>query len=353
MISVIIPIYNKKKYIKRIIDVLKEQTYKDIEAIFIDDGSTDGSYKIAKSYENGKNIFVYKQKNQGVSVARNLGILHAKGNWISFLDPDDFVVKTYFEELIKFEKNYDIISCCCYAISDNRKVINNFFSDNRDFSGKKKRILFRQLLDDTYDQPGKTYTAIGVPWGKLYKKSLILDNNIKFNTKLKKMEDNMFNMHAFQCAHNIYYLNKPLYFYSINHIKNDYISNFDSYALKNIIELQKARVAFFEENKYLLDRKTKFIFGNATVSLLISMFNKFLLNKENNQTYWQKKLIYLNLIKLHFFYEIIHALDIFKVNGIVHKIVAFSMKYKLFCPIKFIWCFREVYVKIKYKEYTN
>ena len=65
MISVIIPIYNKKKYIKRIIDVLKEQTYKDIEAIFIDDGSTDGSYKIAKSYENGKIYLFISKKTKG------------------------------------------------------------------------------------------------------------------------------------------------------------------------------------------------------------------------------------------------------------------------------------------------
>lgn len=353
MISVIIPVYNKERYISRVVDMLKRQTYKNIEIIFIDDGSTDNSYNIAKLYEDGKKIFVYRQKNQGVSAARNKGMTYANGEWLSFLDPDDLIAENYFEDLISVAADYDIISCCCYAVGDNGKKINNFFLNSMSFYGDQKKILFYQLLDDTYGQPGKTYTAIGVPWGKLYKKSLVLSNNLKFDIKLKKQEDNIFNMYAFKYAKRIFYLNKPLYFYSLEHIKNDYVSNYDSYAVRNVIELQKERMTFFTENCALLDKSGEDFLNNATISSLVSSFNKCLLNKANTQTYFEKRNEYLYIIRLPFFAKIIRNLDILRINGFVHKIVALSMKCSLFYPINFIWHFRSIYVKIKYKNHKK
>lgn len=350
MISVVIPIYNKEKYICRIMNSLKEQTYQNIEVIIIDDGSTDDSYKIAKSYEDNKKVFVYKQINQGVSAARNKGISYSKGEWLSFLDPDDLITKTYFEELIKFENNYDIIACCCYAVDGDKKELNRFFPSNMTFTGKRKRILFRQLLDETYLQPGKTFTAVGVPWGKLYRRSFIIKNNLHFNTKLKKQEDNVFNMYAFKYARRIFYLNKPLYLYFIEHIKNDYISTYDNYAIQNAKVLQQERMNFFNKNHMFFDKQTRRIFNDTTVSLLIGSFNKYLLNKENSQTYFEKRKLYFNIINFLSFKKVLDSLNIFEVNGFIHRVIAFFMKCKLFYPVNFIWYFRSIYVNMKYKR---
>lgn len=127
MISIIIPIYNKEKYIDNLVNKLYKQTYKDFEIIFVDDGSVDNSYKVALKYANNTNVFVYSQKNSGVSVARNKGIDESRGEWISFLDPDDDIADNYLEELKKNSARSDIVCCCCYACDTNKKYLNEFF----------------------------------------------------------------------------------------------------------------------------------------------------------------------------------------------------------------------------------
>ena len=108
LISIIIPIYNAQKYLKECIDSALNQTYKEIEIILIDDGSTDYSGKICDSYaEKDKRVKVIHNENQGVSVSRNIGIKEAKGLYITFMDADDFVSEQYVEILYRLIKNDD------------------------------------------------------------------------------------------------------------------------------------------------------------------------------------------------------------------------------------------------------
>lgn len=350
MISIIVPVYNKEKYIDNLVNQLRTQTYKDFEVIFIDDGSSDNSYEIALKYANNhNNVYVYTQKNLGVSVARNKGIEKSHGEWLAFLDPDDSVADNYLEELINHvAKDTDIISCCCYAYDDNGKYLNEFYSDNRIFEGENKVELFRQLLNDNYDRSGIVHTAIGVPWGKLYKKIFITNNGLQFNSKLKRQQDNIFNMHAFNKAKKIKYLNKPLYYYQIDNIKKYYQSKFDKYALKNAEELQKERYTFFVKENNYNDSKTREILYDETVSVLIGSFNKFLLNKQNDYSFNEKKKEFNRLIKTEYFGEIIQKLRVSDINGFIHKLVALSLKYQFFYSIYFIWKFRGMYEKIKF-----
>ena len=113
--SVIVPVYNTQKYLKRCIESVLNQTYKNYEIILINDGSTDNSLKILKKYESNNKVKIITQKNHGLSYTRNVGILHATGDYVILLDSDDFLEKDLFkvlnlniknEDMIKFNYNY-------------------------------------------------------------------------------------------------------------------------------------------------------------------------------------------------------------------------------------------------------
>lgn len=124
LISVIIPVYNVEKYLERCISSLTRQTYRNIEIILIDDGSTDGSARICDEFESkNKNVKVIHQPNMGVSIARNKGIALSKGDLISFVDADDYVTEEYLEYLFSlFTSEKDIsFSECNYYVQRNGK----------------------------------------------------------------------------------------------------------------------------------------------------------------------------------------------------------------------------------------
>lgn len=109
-LSIIIPVYNTSKYLRRCLDSVVNQTLKDIEIIVIDDGSTDDSLEIIKEYmRKYNNIKGYTKDNEGVAKTRNLGINRAKGTYIGFLDSDDYVDPGYYEELYSYAPEYDVI----------------------------------------------------------------------------------------------------------------------------------------------------------------------------------------------------------------------------------------------------
>ena len=114
LISVIIPIYNTQKYLKKCIDSVESQSYNNIEIILVNDGSTDSSEKIIRPYlQKYENIKYYKKENGGLSDARNYGMPYATGEYIAFLDSDDYVESTMYEEMYEGAKkeNADMVEC--------------------------------------------------------------------------------------------------------------------------------------------------------------------------------------------------------------------------------------------------
>lgn len=130
MISIIIPVYNIEKYIEKCLDSILDQTYEDFEVIIVDDGSTDSSGQICDSYARTDNrIKVIHIKNGGASKARNIGIEYSSGDWITFVDGDDYIESTMLAELHKelCEKNLDVVFCDFRMVSeDSTKVLQNF-----------------------------------------------------------------------------------------------------------------------------------------------------------------------------------------------------------------------------------
>ena len=126
-VSIIIPVYNCSKFLKKLIDSLKNQTYKNFEVIFINDGSKDNSLSILKKVDDERFIII-DQKNQGVAVARNNGLKRAKGEYITFVDSDDYIGPKYLEYLVTNIEKYSVDLCVMgfQKFTDNYKVYESY-----------------------------------------------------------------------------------------------------------------------------------------------------------------------------------------------------------------------------------
>ena len=222
-ITIVVTAYNIEKYIERCLASVDGQTYRNFEVYVVDDGSTDDTSKIAEAFCQERPEFQYiRQENAGVSVARNVGIENASGEFIIFVDGDDYLDKNAVQEYVShIDDDTDILCSCCHAFTETSTYDDHFFDQSYYMdSMEKKERLFMQLLNGNYGKPnGKGSTAIGVPWGKLYRLSLIKRYSISFDPELRRMQDNMFNMYAFYHARKIIYLDEAFYNYRLEHIR--------------------------------------------------------------------------------------------------------------------------------------
>ena len=160
-ISVIVPVYNVEKYLEKCLTSLVNQTFKDMEIIVVNDGSTDNSEKIVKEFmKKYANISYYKKENGGVSDARNYGLRYAKGDYIGFLDNDDYVALDMYEKMYKkiTSDDFDFVACdVTYVFPDSERVVETKI--------KKDTTNIKSLFFDMYP----------VVWNKLYKRELFRD----------------------------------------------------------------------------------------------------------------------------------------------------------------------------------
>ena len=186
LISIIVPIYNTEKYLHRCIDSVLAQTYKDFELLLIDDGSTDSSGVICDSYAaKDGHIKVFHKENGGVSSARNLGLDNAQGEWITFVDSDDYIEENFLKS---FEGNLDadlvvgnavLLTCQTGRRTDLKCISSGCYKDVRNvFSSHLSEMILR------------------VPWGKMYRAGLISD--LRFNESMHLGEDTLFSLCYFR-----------------------------------------------------------------------------------------------------------------------------------------------------------
>ena len=188
MISVIIPVYNTKQYLRACLDSIRAQTYSDLEILFVDDGSTDGSGEMLGSFAlQDPRIRVIHQENGGVCAARNRGIDEAKGQWLSFIDSDDTLEPDLYETLMGLIRKYDVeIAHCSY---------------NRVTDGHVKPIgnTGALHLHDTVQAlecllTGKLF--VGSCWTKLYTRKLF--TGVRFPSGIRTNEDMLINFQLFR-----------------------------------------------------------------------------------------------------------------------------------------------------------
>lgn len=217
LISIIIPMHNTGNSCLKLIKILQKSTYKNIEIICIDDGSTDNSFNVVKRYITGKkNIVLKKQKNSGASAARNAGINIANGEWISFIDSDDIVDKEFIEEL--FAAYNDSVILANVALFYNRIATGEGYPEfMKKMRSRKKHESIKEYVAYSMLHDGRLYGVIN----KLFRRDIINENNICFDTALNFAEDTKFVLDYIDAAIRYYPKNatlksiyEPLYTYN-------------------------------------------------------------------------------------------------------------------------------------------
>lgn len=257
-ISVIVPVYNAEKYLNSCVDSLLGQTYSNIEIILVDDGSFDTSGEICDLYAlKNECIHVIHKENGGVSSARNEGIANAIGDYICFVDADDYIDKEMLTKLYNkiIDREKDISLCGIELVENGEFVLleENFKGINNEFE-RVKNIIYGTLF-------GSASRCI-------FPKSLIEKYNLKFK-KFRHCEDQVFFIEIASHAKNIYVVNEPLYYYRRNidsgakskyyvYFLNDRMLYFE--AIKHIVQKLNAN---HREKKKLIDR----IVSNLQIAL--------------------------------------------------------------------------------------
>lgn len=217
-ISIIVPIFNSEQYLKEAIDSMLAQTYRNIEIILIDDGSTDNSFKICTNYSNDNaNVKTYRLPNGGVSKARNFGINKSTGDWITFVDSDDIISNDYCEKLIEcIDESTDMVigRTISFLNDDINYLVNDKYRGGEcdEFVSKnEKNKLFESILVDNYNYI--KYPHISTCSAKLINKSIIKSYKIKYDEDITLYEDAIFNMQIIYYSKKIKVINKKIYYY--------------------------------------------------------------------------------------------------------------------------------------------
>lgn len=226
-ISVIIPVYNAKFFLQDCIQSLLSQTLQECEFIFVNDGSSDNSKEIIEEFQKQDNrIILINQENQGISGARNTGVEVSKGEYIGFLDNDDFVKEDMFEKLYLSAKEFDVDVVVSKTIlgRDGKYIIkNSIFPVN---------IVYNQYFIQSKIIPSLLRVEdLFAVWNKIYKRTLVISNYVRFPKGRVIEEDNMFNIQAFNKAEKVVFIDYSGYYYrevatseSRRTIENDYFN---------------------------------------------------------------------------------------------------------------------------------
>lgn len=252
LISIILPCYKVEKFLDKCLNSLVNQTYKNLEIILIDDGSPDNSPKICNEWATkDRRIKVIHKENGGVSSARNKGLEIAKGEYIGFVDPDDYIDLNMYEKLIKSasENNSDVVYSGFNEVIDDKIV-------------PYKEYNLHKLIDhniSVYFYKKKNTVVYGSIWRGIYRKNFIKD--IKFDTNFKCGEDLYFNIEVINRKPKISIVDEKLYYYLKN--PNSCVNTYRPKDFKNVIAQSNKAESLIKDKEIL-----NFIRFNDTIALI-------------------------------------------------------------------------------------
>ena len=342
-VSVIVPIFNAEKTLERCIKSILSQTYKNLEIILINDGSTDGSLDICEKFnERDNRIIIISQKNSGVSIARNNGLRKVSGKYIIFVDSDDYLDDKMIEILhSSIIKNKSDISICNKVFLINQIITKNTLYKCDEISRKnEEKDLFILYLFSSYFDPKMNnvkYLSCGVT-AKMFKSSLILDNKIVFLENCHYVEDLLFNIHSFEEANKISYINYDGYIFNINDessthkFKEHWLSSYNAF-IDNI-------------EKYIVDKKknTDVRFESSTIMMrytrITGLLISYFFHKDNPKSCGEKIRDLKDFLKNEKYKNSIKNVNP-KLLTKNQRILLYLLKFKMYYVIYLICKFRQ------------
>ena len=254
LISVIVPIYNRESFLPKCIESIISQSYQNIEIILVDDGSTDKSLELCNQFAaKDSRITVIHIENSGVSNARNQGLSSAHGEYIQFVDSDDFIDSQMLNEYVKRlngTPNLDLIICGFKNVSKTGNLEYLEISEKEISSIDDFLENFGLLLD---------FNLLRSPVNKLYKKAILDNNKIKFDTSTQIAEDALFNIAYYKIINSILIVKEPFY-NCVNHssagrLTISYHTSFFGSQRKyfsELVDFLKSNNAFIQNNRHIV-----------------------------------------------------------------------------------------------------
>jgi glycosyltransferase involved in cell wall biosynthesis len=268
LFSIIIPVYKVEKYLSQCIESVINQSFADFEIILVDDGSPDNSGAICDEYAIKDNrITVIHKKNEGVSKARNSGLSVAKGIFIWFLDSDDFMATNAIEEIastIMKNNNLDMITCA---------HINEYCNGNSQIAllpmqTTQKGISMEEFLAILY----KTGGAYWAPWKNIYKRDVIVKNDLMFSSNIICAEDSDFFMNFVRVAEEFYIFNKPTVHYRIDR-EGSMTNTMSIGGIMGQLYVFSSNYNFYDECEGKNNDKMKTFFANKFANSISLLYN--------------------------------------------------------------------------------
>lgn len=317
MVSIIVSVYNAEKYLHRCVDSILNQTYKDFELILVDDGSKDLSLKICDEYAlKDSRVKVLHQENAGVSVARNTGLNFCRGQYIAFVDADDYVGSEMIKKLTcGIEFGADIVISgflSCYEKQVKTVLVN----------APEKFDL--QALKENYD----TYKIANSVCAKLYRRDLIGD--IRFNDKVSMGEDLLFNLQYYNHCQNFVCLSEADYYYDCTN-QSSAMHNFKA----EYIVCQKLLYGELKKFKYGKVVFTNDMVDRATLSTFIDYLQCIYVSKLPKQ---QKRKYMRTIYADELFAELCKGKYDFSLQK---KVAQFLCRHKLYCILKALFALKK------------
>lgn len=319
-ISIIIPVYQVEKYIKRCLDSILSQTYSNLEIILIDDGSRDMSGKICDEYAiKDSRIKVIHQDNAGVSVARNKGLDICTGDYVTFVDSDDFLEPFMYEKMMEkvTEYNCDVVMCDC--VKDDGVIQTPYTHDIRagfyNYNQLKEEYYPHLLMMENVEYPATISNCL-----ILFKREVA--SNIRYIEGVRYSEDLLFGAQLLYNAKSFYYMKGEYYYhYWMNSESASHTFKKDKW--KDYITLYNASQNIFKDNKVILNQ--------TYIMLLFFMYNYIndvILFKELNTN---EKLLYIeNILNDDYIIKLFKKIKISKLLiSPKQKIVTYMYKYKI------------------------
>lgn len=257
LLSVIVPVYNVEKYLIQCVDSIREQTYDNLEIILVDDGSPDNCGALCDQLkEQDSRIKVIHQKNAGVSVARNNGLIIATGKYVAFVDGDDYIEKTMYEKLVKAIQECSIVFCrFCYEYEEktqyryenNLELLRNRPFDYRYYTEERNTCVQGDTL--------MCDRVFGSIWRSLFLRKIIVENNITFPVGIRIAEDRLFLLEYLLYCDKAAVVDEYLYHYRMNNASSATTCTF-----------RRHDTGLVARNEFLANKQIEFVKRNQFIT---------------------------------------------------------------------------------------
>lgn len=348
-LSFIIPVYNSEKYIRKCVESITSQTDRDFELILVNDGSKDNSGIICNDMaKEDKRIKVIHQENKGICGARDTGIREAVGEWLCFVDNDDIIasgsVECIFESM---DKENDIIYFGFDEFRNEESIVENegTLLENTYENKEIEKLQWDCLCRYRDNKPLINIRLLTTPWGKIYRRDFLVENNLMFIEGMKREEDVSFNLMCLACCKKVKYIDRIIYHYRLS------ISS-ESHSYKtNIINEAKQALNYYREiiDKYYVGRTD--IEELYEYRILWELLYCVVLDSahvNNPKKYSQKKKEFNELLDIQLFKKAIDESDISRLSK-QHRILAKCIKMRSYFSVYVLSKLENVYHKVKYR----